>query len=154
MTTLSTAGWVARVRRIGAGAALGLVAACGGGADFMLGVGNRNTGIGGGGDSAAEAAIVGSWTSIITFADASGVVHQSETIWRFGSDGNATRTVIATNLTYGYYDVTITDARWRVLGPILEITYLEPRVSVARFDYRVDRTSLTIGTTVFVRLPP
>ncbi len=119
----------------------------------MFDLGGPNSGIGGG-DRGATAAIVGTWTSIVTFADAGGVVHQSETIWRFGSDSSATRTAIATNLTYGYYDVTITDARWRVLGQILEITYLEPRVSVARFDYRVDRTTLVIGTTVFVRLPP
>lgn len=133
--------------------AVALAAACGGGGDVMLGIGNPNTGIGGG-DGGATAALVGSWSSTITFAEAGGVVHQSQTIWRFGSDGNATRTVIARNLTYGYFDVTSTKARWRVLGQFLEITYLEPSVSVARFEYRVDRNSLVIGTTVFVRLPP
>lgn len=153
MKTLSLAAWSARSRRGAACLALVLSAACGGGGDFMFGVGNPTTGIGGG-DRDATAAIVGTWTSIVTFSDAGGVVHQSETIWRFGSDGNATRTAIATNLTYGYYDVTVIAARWRVTGSIMEITYLAPTVSVARFDYRVDRDRLVIGTTVFVRLPP
>lgn len=114
--------------------------------------GGIHIGIGHG--SSLRAAVIGSWIYAITLADDAGVLHRSETIWRFGGDSTATRTTITTNITYGLQDVIVIDARWRVIGGELEITYLAPPARTARYPIRADRDTLRIGTTLFRRLPP
>lgn len=142
------------VARVAAACMLAVLASCDG-AQVLTGTeagGGIHIGIGQG--SSLRTAVIGSWIHAVTIADDNGVVHRSETIWHFAGDSTATRTTITTNLTYGLQDVIVIDARWRLVGGELEITYLAPRVRTVRYPIRADRDTLRIGVTLFRRLPP
>ena len=100
-----------------------------------------------------DAALLGSWWRILLFTDDDGTAHASETTWRFEADGDATRTVVATNLTYGFFDTVVAGARWRTEGGAVVITFVAPDSGTVRFAYRVRADTLVLDTRAFVRLP-
>lgn len=100
-----------------------------------------------------DAALVGSWWRILVFTDEDGTVHSSETTWRFDATGNATRTVVATNLTHGFFDTVVAGARWRTEGGDVVITFVPPNSGTVRFAYRVTADTLLLDTRAFLRLP-
>ncbi|HSJ65642.1 MAG TPA: hypothetical protein VK922_17250 [Gemmatimonadaceae bacterium] len=100
-----------------------------------------------------DATLVGSWWRILLFTDDDGTTHASETTWRFDSDGSATRTVVASNLTYGFFDTVVAGARWRTEGGTVVITYVSPDTGTVRFAYRVRGDTLRLDTREFLRVP-
>lgn len=100
-----------------------------------------------------DAALVGSWWRILLFTDDDGTAHASETTWRFESNGDATRTVVATNLTYGFFDSVVAGARWRTEGGAVVITFVAPDSGTVRFAYRIRADTLLLDTRAFLRLP-
>ena len=141
---------VARWRCLAIVAGVALALACGG---------ERSTrGITGppggpGGQITRDAALVGSWWRILLFTEDDGTTHASETTWRFDAGGGATRTVVATNLTYGWFDTVVTGARWRTEGGSVVIAYETPDGGTVRFAYRVSGDTLVLDTRAFVRIP-
>jgi hypothetical protein len=106
-----------------------------------------------GGTPTRDAALVGSWWRIVLFMDGDGTTHASETTWRFDPGGSATRTVVASNLTFGFFDTVVAGARWRTEGGDVVITYSAPDSGTVRFAYRVSGDTLTLDTRAFVRVP-
>lgn len=100
-----------------------------------------------------DAVLVGSWWRILLFTDDDGTAHASETTWRFESDGDAMRTVVASNLTYGFFDTVIAGARWRTEGGDVVITFVAPDSGTVRFAYRVSADTLVLDTRAFLRRP-
>lgn len=113
------------------------------------------TGIGGTpngtGTVTRDAALVGSWWRVVIFVADDGTAHASETTWRFDPAGSAARTVVATNLTYGFFDSVVVQARWRTEGATAVITYLTPDTGTVRFAYRVSGDTLLLGDREFLR---
>lgn len=105
-----------------------------------------------GSGTSASSALLGAWTRAILLADASGDVHESRTTWEFRQDGSAIRTVLAWNLSQGFYDTVVTVAQWRVSGAQLTLTYVAPATGTASFAYAVNGDILTIGPDQFARL--
>lgn len=105
-----------------------------------------------GSGTSASSALLGTWTRAILLADGSGNVHESRTTWEFRQDGSALRTVLAWNLSQGFYDTIVTAAQWRVSGAQLTITYVAPAAGTASFAYAVNGDILTIGPDQFARL--
>ena len=100
-----------------------------------------------------DAVLVGSWWRILLFTDADGTAHASETTWRFDSNGDATRTVVASNLTFGFFDTVVAGARWRTEGGDVVITFVAPDSGAVRFAYRVSADTLVLDTRAFLRRP-
>lgn len=107
----------------------------------------------GGGPASRDAVLVGSWWRIVLFTDDHGTSHASETTWQFAASGSATRTVVATNLTFGFFDTVVTQASWRTEGGEVVITYDSPGSGTARFAYSIRDDTLLLDTRAFVRLP-
>ena len=97
--------------------------------------------------------LLGSWWRILVFTDDDGTAHSSETTWRFDADGDATRTVVATNLTHGFFDTVVAGARWRTEGGDVVITFVAPDSGTVRFAYRVTADTLLLDTRAFLRRP-
>jgi hypothetical protein len=97
--------------------------------------------------------LVGSWWRILLFTDENGTAHASETTWRFEGDGDARRTVVATNLTHGFFDSVVADAVWRTEGGTVVITFVAPNSGTVHFAYRVSVDTLLLDTRSFVRRP-
>lgn len=140
-----------RVRMVAVAITLLVVAACVGGERSTTGV----TGPPGGpsGPVERDAVLLGSWWRILVFTDEDGTAHSSETIWRFDADGEASRTVVATNLTYGFFDTVVAGARWRTEGGDVVITFVAPNSGTVRFAYRVSADTLLLDTRAFLRRP-
>ena len=102
--------------------------------------------------TSGSSVLLGTWTRAILLADGSGDVHESRTTWEFRQDGSAIRTVLAWNLSQGFYDTIVTVAQWRVSGAQLTITYIAPATGTASFAYAVNNDILTIGPDQFARL--
>ncbi len=100
-----------------------------------------------------DALLLGSWWRILVFTDDDGTAHSSETTWRFDADGDATRTVVATNLTHGFFDTVVAGARWRTEGGDVVITFVAPDSGTVRFAYRVTADTLLLDTRAFLRRP-
>lgn len=100
-----------------------------------------------------DAVLVGSWWRILLFTDEDGTAHASETTWRFESNGHATRTVVASNLTHGFFDTVEAGARWRTEGGDVVITFVAPDSGTVRFAYRVSADTLVLDTRAFLRRP-
>lgn len=86
------------------------------------------------------------------FTDENGTLHASETTWDFAASGTATRTVVASNLTYGFFDSVVAGARWRTEGGTVVITYVSPDSGTVRFAYRVSGDTLVMDTRAFLRV--
>jgi hypothetical protein len=106
----------------------------------------------GNGPASRDAVLVGSWWRIVLFTDDHGTSHASETTWQFAASGSATRTVVATNLTFGFFDTVVAQASWRTEGGDVVITYDSPGSGTARFAYRVRDDTLLLESQAFVRL--
>ena len=100
-----------------------------------------------------DAILVGSWWRILLFTDADGTAHASETTWQFEADGDARRTVVATNLDFGFFDTVVADARWRTVGGAVVITFVAPNSGTVQFAYRVSADTLLLDTRAFLRRP-
>ena len=143
-------------RRLLALAAAVAVAACGERVDITGGGGAPRTGSGtatGGtsGTTATDGRLVGQWSRTVLFQDNSGAVQSSRTTWRFRSDASATRSVVASNLTFGFVDSVVTRARWRIQGGRLALSFLAPASGETLFDYRIDGATLVLGGLPFER---
>ena len=101
--------------------------------------------------SALDSRLVGRWSRTLLFQDQSGAVHASRTTWRFGSDAIATRSVVASNLTFGMVDSVVTFARWRTEGAVVVLTYLPDGSGSVRFDYLLQGATLFLGGIGFDR---
>lgn len=117
----------------------------GGGTVTGTGPGTGTTGTG-------SSVLLGTWTRAILLLDGSGDAHESRTTWEFRQDGSAIRTVLAWNLSQGFYDTIVTVAQWRISGNQLTITYISPSTGTASFAFAVDGDILTIGPDQFARL--
>src|SRR5688500_3942161 len=104
-----------------------------------------------GSSSALDSRLVGRWSRTLLFQDQSGAVHASRTTWRFGSDAIATRSVVASNLTFGMVDSVVTFARWRTEGAALVLTWLPDGSGTVRFDYLLQGATLFLGGIGFDR---
>lgn len=135
------------VRILGALSALSL-SACND-VDMRLGPGiNINTG----GSGSRQQALVGLWTRVVVVTDNFGDTHSSRTTWDFRSDGSATRTVIAQNLSLGISDVITAQAAWHVEGSTLVITFRPPDSGTSRFSFALFSDVLTLDGRDFVRI--
>lgn len=108
------------------------------------------TGVSGGGGALASE-VIGTWRHALFFIDDAGIRRSSETTWRFTSDGNAVRTVVARNFTDGIADVTFTSARWEAQGTSLLLTFLPPSSGSVRVGFRVEGNTLYLGAQPFLR---
>ena len=115
----------------------------------------RNPGTSGTGTTATGSAIdprlVGTWSRTLLFQDNVGAIHGSRTTWRFGSDAVATRSVVASNLTFGMVDSVVTAARWHIEGATVVLVYLPEGHGSARFDYQLQGSTLFLGGIGFER---
>lgn len=107
---------------------------------------------GGTGGSAIDAALVGQWRRTLYFTGSSGSTHLSETVWEFLGDGTATRTVLTVNLTIGWGDRVVTEARWTTQSGRLVITYLTTSAGTVAYDYRIDGRTLFIAGQAYGRI--
>ncbi len=98
-----------------------------------------------------DARLVGGWSRTILLQDNTGAVHASRTTWRFGTNALATRSVVASNLTFGLVDSVVTSARWHTQGASVVIDYLPEGTGSARFDYLFQGTMLILGGIAFER---
>ncbi|HUF31502.1 MAG TPA: hypothetical protein VMM77_12695 [Gemmatimonadaceae bacterium] len=138
------------VRRVFGIACLAAAIACG--ERSTLGISGPPPGSSGG-PFARDAMLVGSWWRIVLFTDDNGASHASETTWRFTGEGSATRTVVATNLTFGFFDTVVAHASWHTEGGTVVITYKSPDSGTVRFAYHVGDDTLLLDTRAFVRIP-
>jgi hypothetical protein len=104
-----------------------------------------------GSTGAVDNRLLGQWSHTLLFRDQYGAVHASRTTWRFGSDGIASRAVVASNLTFGMVDSVVTLARWSTGSGQVALTYLPEGTGAARFDYFLQGTTLVMGGIPFVR---
>lgn len=109
---------------------------------------NINTG----GSGSRQQALVGLWTRVVVVTDNFGDTHSSRTTWDFRSDGSATRTVIAQNLSLGISDVITAQAAWHVEGSTLVITFRPPDSGTSRFSFALFSDVLTLDGRDFVRI--
>ena len=103
------------------------------------------------GSTATDQRLIGQWSRTVLFQDNSGAVQSSRTTWRFRSDASATRSVVASNLTFGFVDSVVTHARWRIQGGRLALSFLAPASGDVLFDYRFDGATLVLGGLPFER---
>src|SRR5688572_3299879 len=124
---------------------LALITACDSG---RLGAPTGSTG-GTAGTSGGVSAtgLVGTWRRILFFIADDGSAGSNETIWRFESNGTASRASITRNYSAGVADVQTVDARWEPLSESVRITYLPPSPGTFEFSYRV------AGDTLFLASP-
>ena len=101
--------------------------------------------------SRGDSRLFGAWSRTVLVQDNSGAVHASRTTWRFGSNASATRSVVASNLTFGIMDSVVTSARWHTEGATVVLTYLPEGSGSARFDYFFQGTTLILGGIGFER---
>ena len=106
----------------------------------------------GGGSSSGQHALLGLWTRVVVITDNFGDTHSSRTTWEFRSDGSATRTVVAQNLSLGVSDVITARATWRTEGSTLVITFQPPDSGTSRFSFAIFSDVLTLDGRDFVRI--
>jgi len=102
--------------------------------------------------SSGSSLVVGQWSRVLLFSDAAGNLQSSETVWYFGSDGFATRTVITRNVAYGFADRIVAQARWSLNGRTILITFLPPDRGSLQFSFYVDDSTLTLDGRDFRRV--
>lgn len=112
---------------------------------------NPATGGTGSSSSTLDPRLIGQWSRTLLFQDPSGAVHASRTTWRFGGDAIASRSVVASNLTFGIVDSVVTFARWRTEGAAVVVSYLPEGSGTARFDYLFQGATLILGGIGFER---
>ena len=98
-----------------------------------------------------DSRLLGAWSRTVLIQDNSGAVHASRTTWRFEPNASATRSVVASNLTFGIMDSVVTAARWHTEGAAIALTYLPEGTGSARFDYFFQGTTLILGGIGFER---
>ncbi len=108
--------------------------------------------IGTGGSHSGQLALIGLWTRVVVITDNFGDTHSSRTTWEFRSDGSATRTVVAQNLSLGVSDVITARATWRTEGSTLVITFQQPDSGTSRFSFAIFSDVLTLDGRDFVRI--
>jgi hypothetical protein len=149
-------GRVARATALAA--ALLALGACGGDAGLA-----GSVGVGGPGPDDGEVTppgttplVGGRWWRLETFVSG-GDARTTETIWEFFSDGSARRTLISTNVDDGIAEALVFQARWRVEGREVVITYLPPSGGTVRFEWLVERfidgEVLYLDRVAFTRVP-
>ncbi len=106
----------------------------------------------GGGGTAANQAVVGSWQRIIVFFDDFGFMHSSETTWTFETGGLAERSIVTRNVTLGAADTAVTEARWRLDGTNLIIDFTSPSPGTITLEARVQGTSLFLAGQEYLRI--
>ena len=135
--------------------AAAMVAGCGERVDVTgtAGASRPGTGTSTGGTSggATDSRLVGQWSRTVLFQDNAGSVQASRTTWRFSANAFATRAVVASNLTFGFVDSVVTQARWRIQGGRLAISFLPSGAGEVLFDYRFDGATLLLGGVPFDR---
>jgi hypothetical protein len=89
---------------------------------------------------------------VVVITDNVGDTHSSRTTWEFRSDGSATRTVVAENLSRGVRDVITARATWRTEGSTLVITFQPPDSGTSRFSFAIFSDVLTLDGRDFVRI--
>ena len=112
--------------------------------------GTSGTGTGTAGSS-IDSRLVGTWSRTLLFQDNVGAIHGSRTTWRFRGDAFATRSVVASNLTFGMVDSVVTAARWHTEGATVVLVYLPEGHGSARFDYQFVGSTLILGGIGFDR---
>lgn len=116
-------------------------------------VGRRSPGIlQGGGGPATTTTIEGTWRRTLVFFDDFGFMHSSETTWTFAPGGTAARTIVATNLTAGLSDTTLTTARWRIDGVNVVIEFIAPSPGTITLTALVQSTSLFLAGQEYLRV--
>ena len=120
-------------------------------APTFTGAGSGGTSGTGGALETHDPALVGTWSRTVVFQDAAGNVQSSQTVWAFGADGSATRTVIATNLSAGITDTITSRGSWYTEGSVAVITWLPPASGTISFSYAVSGTTLVLGGTAYTR---
>lgn len=110
------------------------------------------TGPGTGTGTSGSSVLLGRWTRAIVLVGDNGDAHESRTTWEFRQDGSAIRTVLAWNLSQGFYDTVVTVAQWHTDGAQLTLTYIAPTAGTAAFGYSVNGDILTIGPDQYARL--
>lgn len=113
---------------------------------FPLGATSLGTGATG-----VNAGIAGAWSRTIVFIDDAGFAQSSQTLWRFNADGSGSLTVIATNLTAGLSDTTVTAISWSIVNTTLQITLLAPGSGSLALDFTLAGDRLTLGGQSFLR---
>ena len=141
-----------RIRMLASAMLIAAAAACGG-ERSRVGITGPPGSLPGPGPVERDAVLIGSWWRIVLFTDDDGTAHASETTWRFATDGAATRTVVASNLTYGFFDTVVADAQWRTEGGEVVITFIAPNSGTVRFAYRVSADTLVLDARAFLRRP-
>lgn len=106
----------------------------------------------GGGSGSGQHALLGLWTRVVVITDNFGDTHSSRTTWEFRSDGSATRTVVAQNLSLGVSDVITARATWRTEGSTLVISFQPPDSGTSRFSFAIFSDVLTLDGRDFVRI--
>ena len=129
---------------------LALVTACDSG---RLGAPRGSTG-GTAGTSGGVAAtgLVGTWRRVLFFIADDGSAGSNETIWRFDSNGTASRASVTRNYSAGVADVQTVDARWEPLSESVRITYLPPSSGTFEFSYRVTGDTLFLASQAYGRV--
>ena len=127
--------------------------ACGERVDVTGTAGAPRTGIshGGGSGGGIVDRLVGHWSRTVLLQDHVGAVHASRTSWRFGADASATRTVVSSNLTFGFVDSVVTRAHWRIQGSQLVISYQPAGSGDVRFDFLLQGSTLILDGLPFER---
>ena len=108
--------------------------------------------VGTSGSHSGQQALIGLWTRVVVITDNVGDTHSSRTTWEFRSDGSATRTVVAQNLSLGVSDVITARATWRTEGSTLVITFQSPDSGTSRFSFAIFSDVLTLDGRDFVRI--
>ena len=98
-----------------------------------------------------NSALVGTWSFSRFFYDDAGNLHLSQTVWTFGSGGDATRTVYADNITVGVGDVIVTTGTWTATSTEVEVRFQGSTTST-RYPYHFDGGALVLAGTAFIRL--
>ena len=101
--------------------------------------------------SRGDSRLLGAWSRTVLVQDNAGAVHASRTTWRFSADASASRSVVASNLTFGIMDSVVTAARWHTEGATVVLVYLPEGTGSARFDYLFQGTTLILGGIGFER---
>ena len=96
--------------------------------------------------------IVGTWRRILYFIAADGSASASETIWRFGSNGSASRTSISRNYSAGIADAQTVDARWEQLTQSVRVTFLPPSSGTFEYSFRITGDTLYLASQGYGRV--
>jgi hypothetical protein len=95
---------------------------------------------------------VGTWRRVLFFIADDGSAGSNETIWRFDSNGTASRASVTRNYSAGVADVQTVDARWEPLSESVRITYLPPSSGTFEFSYRVTGDTLFLASQAYGRV--